>query len=130
MQKADLKNLERRYLIWLYKTAKEAFDRVERKFTQLKIDRIILKELMTDRSSRKIAKFIAEFAAYIDKKEKEGLSLKYEGKELKSDYLFLERKLAAVEKAIVETLGSAGLDEIKSLYEKEMTERILKSTEH
>jgi len=130
MQKTEIKNLEKRYLIWLYKTSKEAFDRIERKFTQLKIDRLILKELMTDKSSRKMAKAIAEFASYIEKKEKEGLSLKYEGKELKKDYLFLEKKLAAVEKAVIETLGKDALDEIKSLYEKEMTERILKALEH
>ncbi len=130
MDNRDLKNLEKRYLIWLYKTSKEAFDRVERKFTQLTIDRVILKELKKDKSSRRIAKQIAEFSAYIEKKEKEGLSLKYEGKELKGEYLFLERQLKAVEKAVVEVFGKDTLDEIKSLYEKEMTERILKSTEH
>lgn len=130
MEKKDLKGLERRYLIWLYKTSKEAFDRIERKFTQLKVDRLILKELKGDKSSPRIAKFIAEFEAYIEKKEKEGLSLKYEGKALKGDYLFLEQKLLAVEKAIAEVLGKEELDQIKSLYEKEMTERILKATEH
>ena len=130
MDKKDLKNIEKRYLIWLYKTAKESYDRVERKFTQLTIDRLILRELKKDKSRRKMARFIAEFQAYIEKKEKEGLFLKYEGKELRADYLFLERKLDAVEKTIIKVLGKPVLEEIKSLYEKEMTERILKSTEH
>ena len=45
MDSRDEKNLNKRYLVWLYKTTKEAFDRFERKFTQLEIDKTILKEI-------------------------------------------------------------------------------------
>jgi hypothetical protein len=39
-------------------------------------------------------------------------------------------KLQAIEKAIAKELGKKALEEIKLLYEIEMTERILRSTEH
>lgn len=127
MDKKDLKNLKKRYLIWLYKMAKEALDKVERKFTQLEVDRFLLKEL---EKHKELKKFSDEFKAYMENKEKEGLGLKYEGKNLKPEYLFLEEKLKAIEKAITKELGKDALAEIKQLYEKEMTERILKSVEH
>jgi len=130
MDKQDIKNLEKRYLIWLYKTTKEALDKIERKFTQAGIDKLLLKELSAQDKARKAQKFIDEFRAYIENKEKNGLSLKFDGKELKTEYYFLNIKLKAIEKAIVKTLGKKALDEIKLLYEMEMVERILKSTEH
>jgi hypothetical protein len=49
---------------------------------------------------------------------------------VKPEYSFLVLKLQAVEKAIRKELGNKTLEEIKALYEKEMTDRILKSTEH
>jgi len=130
MAKEDLKNLKKRYLIWLYKTTKEELDRIERKFTQLEIDKFILKELKKQNKDKKTEKFIAEFQAYILSKEMDGLSLKYEGKQLKPDYNFLSLKLQIIEKAIQKELGKKDLEQIKSLYEKEMIERILKSVEH
>ena len=130
MDAKEIKNLKKRYLVWFYKTAKEALDKVERKFTQTEIDKFILKELKSKNKDKKADKFIAEFAAYILNKEMDGLSLKFEGKQIKPDYAFLELKLKTIEKAIVKELGKKGLDEIKSLFELEMTERILKSTEH
>lgn len=130
MEKADLQNLKKRYLIWLYKTNKEALDRIERKFTQLEIDNFLLKEIKRQDKGKKLKSFIEDFQSYIQKKEAEGLSLKYENKELKPEYLFLAAKLKAVEKAIAKELGKKALEEIKLLYELEMTERILKSTEH
>lgn len=129
MDKQDTLNLKKRYLIWLYKTTKEALDKIERKFTQLEIDRFILKEL-NKHDNKDITKFIEEFKNYIQNKESDGLSLKYEGDKLKPEYQFLVLKLKAVEKSISNALGKSALKEIKSLYEKEMTERILKSTEH
>jgi len=127
MDRRDTLNLKKRYLIWLYKTTKEAQDKIERKFTQLEIDRFILKELEKENAGKN---FIAEFKQYIENKEKEGLGLKYKNKKLSPDYLFLVSKLKAVEKAIIHELGKKALKEIKALYEKEMTERILKSIEH
>lgn len=126
----DSKNLKKRYLVWLYKTTKESLDRIERKFTQLEIDRHLLGYLKKLDRQKRASGFVFDFKTYIANKEKEALSLKYEGKNLKSDYYFLDLKLAAVEKVIKQELGKKALKEIKSLYEKEMTERILKSKEH
>ncbi|MDD5595146.1 MAG: hypothetical protein PHY94_02755 [Candidatus Omnitrophica bacterium] len=130
MDKQELKNLKKRYLVWFYKTSKEALDKIERKFTQLEIDNFILKELKKENHGRRIDKFIEEFKEYIRNKESDSLGLKYEGKEFKPEYLFLLKKLKAVEKAIIKELGKKALAQIRLLYEMEMTERILKSTEH
>lgn len=130
MDKKDIINLKKRYLIWLYKTTKEELDRIERKFTQAQIDRFILKELKNSGKARDIQKFIADFDIYVQKKEREGLSLKYNGKQLKPDYTFLVLKLEAIEKAIIRTFDNKVLEEIKFFYEEEMAQRILKSTEH
>jgi len=130
MEKQDLKNLKRRYLVWLYKNNKEALDKIERKFSQLEIDQFLLEEIKKEDKDKRLNKFIDEFWAYIQKKEQNGLSLKYEGKNLKPEFQFLFLKLQAIEKAIIKELGKKVLAEIKLLYEMEMTERILKSTEH
>lgn len=130
MDRKDSLNLKKRYLIWLYKTTKEALDKIERKFTQLEVDRFILKELKNLDRDKKAKNFIQEFADYMANKEEEALSLKFKNKALKPDYYFLALKLRAIGKAIVKVLGKNALREIKALYEKEMTQRILKSTEH
>ncbi|MCX5700414.1 MAG: hypothetical protein NTZ63_02580 [Candidatus Omnitrophica bacterium] len=130
MQENDLKNLKKRYLIWFYKVSKEALDKIERKFSQVDIDRFILKKLKRSDKHEAIEFFIAQFSDYIEKKEQDGLNLKFENKKLKPEYLFLVLKLQAIEKAIVKELGKKALVEIKRLYETEMTERILRSTEH
>jgi hypothetical protein len=130
MEKHDLKNLKKRYLIWFYKVTKEALDKVERKFTQLEIDKLVLRELKKQNKDKKAEKFIAQFEAYILNKEMDGFGLKYDGKQLKPEYYFMDLKLRSVEKAIIKELGNNGLKEIKALYEKEMTRRILESTEH
>lgn len=130
MEKQDLKTLKKRYLIWIYKINKEELDKIERKFTQLEIDNFILKELKRENKGGKLKQFIEELEAYIQNKEKEGFELKYENKELRPRCQFLEAKLKAIEKAITKELGKKALEEIKVLYEIEMIERILKSTEH
>jgi hypothetical protein len=76
-----------------------------------------------------VQKFIREFEDYIQNKEKDGLNLKYVGKQVRPEYYFLVLKLKAIEKAISKNLGKKALRKIKAAYEKEMTERILKSTE-
>jgi hypothetical protein len=130
MDKKEALALKKRYLIWLYKTVREAVDRVERKFTQLEIDRFILKELKKDEGVAGLKKFIEDWEGYVRKKEEEGIMQKFRGKELNPEFQFLLLKLSAIEKSICETLGPKALTEIKALYEAEMTERILKSTEH
>jgi hypothetical protein len=125
MNKQDLKNLKKRYLVWLYKNTKEALDRIERKFTQLEIDNFILRELKKEDRTERAQKFILEFKAYIQSKEKDGKMLKYEGKVLKTDYYFLVIKLKAIEKAIAKEVGKVALRKIKELYEEEMLKRIM-----
>jgi hypothetical protein len=130
MEKQDALNLKKRYLVWFYKTTKEALDKVERKFTQVEVDKFILAELKKLDKRGQVKKFIDEFKAYVHNKEKEGLALKFADQGTKPEYVFLELKLHAIEKAIVRELGRPALEEIRSLYEKEMTERILNSTEY
>lgn len=130
MNRQDSKNLKKRYLVWFYKATKEALDKIERKFTQVEIDRFILKELKRLDKDKAAESFISQFEDYIRKKEQEGLNLKFENKKLKPYYLFLAFKLDSIEKAIIQELGKEALKEIKVLYEMEMTERILRSTEH
>lgn len=136
MQNQDIKNLEFRYLLWLYKTVREELDRTERKFTQLGIDKEILKYILKQANSSKVAdknrldKFLSEFKEYIDKKEEQGRALKFDGRKLKAEYYFPLLKLEAIEKTIVRQLGKKARHKIKSLYEQEMARRILESKEH
>jgi len=137
MNKQDVRNLRKRYLIWLYKTTKEAFDKYERKFTQIDIDKDILSEVENEllgaylpQEKEYLDKLLNQYREYISAKEKSCLELKYQGKKTNPEFLFLDIKLNAVEKLITQELGRRGLEKIKALYEQEMTERILRSTEH
>ncbi|MCM8779833.1 MAG: hypothetical protein NC914_01610 [Candidatus Omnitrophica bacterium] len=136
MDKEDITNLTRRYLIWLYKTTKEAFDKYERKFTQLEVDELLLaeiekelKDVYSPGNKKELEKYVNDFRNYIAEKEKACLELKYKGKRINPQFLFLDVKLNAIEAVIKRCLGSKGLAEIKELYEQEMTQRILKSAE-
>jgi len=137
MNKQDEKNLKKRYFIWLYKAAKETFDKYERKFTQMDIDQDILNEMEREllgsylpHEKEALQKHINDFQKYIEDKEKACSELRDQGKKINPEFIFSEIKLNAVEKVIIKELGRRGLEEIRSLYEKEMTSRILKSTEH
>lgn len=125
MDRRDRLNLQKRYLVWLYKVTKEAFDKIERKFTQTEIDKLILRELVNYDKNKKLQKFINEFKVYIQNKEKEGLALKYENGQLKSEYYFLALKLKAIERVIVKELNMTTLWKIKKLYQEEMLRRII-----
>ena len=134
MNNQDIKNLKKRYFIWLYKTAKEAFDKDERKFTQVDIDKDILAEMEKEllgsylpHEKDAIQRQINDFQKYIENKERACSELRDQHKKINPDFIFLEIKLDAIEKIIARELGRRGLQEIRSLYEKEMTERILKS---
>ncbi len=136
MDRQDAKNLTIRYLTWLYKTTKEAFDRYERKFTQLEIDEYVLKEIEKELKdsylpSEKVPleKFVNDFRAYISRKEEACLKLKYKGKRVNPEFLFLDVKLNAIEKAIEKETGKKGLQEIKEAYHREMLKRIMEEKE-
>ena len=136
MDEKDVLALKRRYLLWLYKTTKEAFDRYERKFTQLEIDKFILEEVSREcrqaylsDEREAIGEQVEAMRVYVTEKENACLKLKYRGKKINPEYLFLDIKLQALEKAIVKELGNEELRRIKNLYEQEMSERILHSRE-
>jgi len=137
MNNQDFKNLKKRYFIWLYKSTKEDFDKYERKFTQIDIDNDILTEMENallgsylPHEKDALQKHIDDFQRYIQTKEKACSELRDQHKKINPDFIFSEIKLNAVEKIIIKELGRKGLEEIRSLYEEEMTQRILKSTEH
>ena len=136
MDKTDLKALTRRYLIWLYKTTKEAFDRYERKFAQLDIDKFILEEIEEEikdsympSEKKELEKLVEDLRNYILQKETDCQKLRFENKKTNPEFIFLDLKLEAVEKAIVKELGKDGLNEIKQMYEQEMITRIIKGAE-
>jgi hypothetical protein len=137
MNSQDTKNLKKRYFIWLYKTTKEAFDKYERKFTQVEIDKDILQDMENvlmgsylPHEKAELEKMVNSFQEYISGKEKACLELKYQGLRTNPEFIFLYVKLSVIEKLIIKEFGRRGLEEIKALYEKEMTQRILRSAEH
>ena len=132
MDKKDEKNLEVRYLTWLYKTTKEAFDRYERKFTQLEIDASVLKEMEKElkgsympQEKKSLEKLVNDFRLYITEKEKDCLKLKYKGKKIDPEFIFLDVKLNAIEKAVIKEVGADGLEKMKIAYHAEMVKRIM-----
>ena len=132
MDKKDEKNLKIRYLTWLYKTVKEAFDRYERKFTQIEIDGFVLREMEKElkgsympQEKKSLEKLVNDFRLYIAEKEKACLKLKYKGKKIDPEFIFLDVKLNAIEKAIIKELGQEGLNKIKEAYHQEMIKRII-----
>jgi len=136
MNKSAEKNLTRRYLIWCYKATKEELDWIDRKFTQLKVDYFILKQLNSSQyrgSVHDVRPLIKEFEEYIAKKEKNAMKVKFvsgKSRKVTSRYQYLEARLIAIEKAIGHFLGKKDLKIIRGLYEAEMTTRILQSREH
>ena len=122
MKKNDILNLKKRYLIWLYKETKEALDRVDRKFTQIDIDKFILEELQKNTFADK--KFLDEFIIYVNNKEQDCQKIKSGDTYLNSEHQFFSLKLHAIEKSILNELGAEGLEEIKNLYHQEMVDRI------
>lgn len=126
----EQRSLKKRYLFWLYKAVKEPLDKIDRKFTQLEIDKKLLKELNSVKAPQDKSgwdKLIGELRVYIDNKEKDAISLKYydQQKNLKIDYLFLKAKLRAIEQLILDEFGKKQLQSMKLLYEEEMIKRII-----
>ncbi len=136
MDKFDEFNLKRRYLLWLYKTTKEAFDKYERKFIQLDIDEEILQEIEKElkgaylpHEKKALGKYLNEFRLYINQKENTCLKLKYKGKRINPELIFLDLKLNAIEKIIAKELGKELLQGIKESYQQEMLKRIIEEKE-
>jgi hypothetical protein len=135
--KTSDKALIQRYLLWCYKTTKENLDKIDRKFTQARVDRFILDHIeKVQFQSKPLSDYrqsIDDFKTYISSKEKDGRHQKYlGGKEgvLNSNYIYLQNRLNAIENAIRHFLGPRALAKINLLYEQEMTRRILESRDH
>lgn len=133
------KDLIRRYLIWSFKATKESFERIERKTTQLRVDEFVLEHIKTKgqgglvSNRMKYDDLVKEFEAYIKAKRVDELKLKFSDgkkKSLHPQYVYLKNRLQAVEAAIRHFLGEKGLREIRTLYEKEFSTRILQAREH
>lgn len=133
------RDLIRRYLLWLFKTTKESFERIERKTTQLMADEYVLQRIKT--AGREVPAhargeydaLVKEFETYIKTKREDELKLKFsdgKGKTLHPQYVYLKNRLQAVEAAIRHFLGEKELRAMRSLYEKEFTGRILQAREH
>jgi len=129
MKKRSSLSLKKRYLIWFYKQVRESLDKIDRKFTQLEIDQYILEQMRKLDTSKAARNYIEEFRVYIQNKEKDALSRKYNGNQLKPEYYFLQLKLQAIEKSIEKEFGKKGMEEIEALYEQEMVRRILQERE-
>lgn len=135
LAKDDAKSLSKRYLFWLYKTTKDELDKIERKFTQLAIDRRIAKVLGRDTKAlgsslaQALAPFLKEWKEYVFQKESDAANLKFtpDGA-FQGRYVFLHLKLKAVLEAARDILGKKALGEFKKLYEEAAIEGILQDT--
>ena len=126
MNKEDKKSLHKRYLFWLYKTTKDELDKIDRKFTQLDIDRDIEKILS---SKEGISEQLKEWKEYIIAKESDALKLKFANEgSVDPRYLFLSLKLEAIEHITKKMLGRRILLEFKKLYEDTSLRAIAQDT--
>ena len=109
---------------------------MDRYFTQLKADGIILDRLKRAkeyRTSQEYKALVDQFKVYMEKKEANVLSKKFkDGRQdsWNADYLYLTKRFAAIEETICRFLGKNELKRICALYEQEMTRRILQAREH
>ncbi len=125
--KSDFKPLVRRYLVWAYKSTKEAHDRLERKTTQLMVDDYIWQALSKKPAPKgpereAYTAKLGEFKQYIADKKARALPA--------GEYRYLSDRLQAVEGAIKYFLGVGELRRIRAAYEKEFIRRIWESKEH
>lgn len=131
ISKEDKKSLYKRYLFWLYKTTKDELDKIDRKFTQLEVDKRLEKILTRKagtwgrRTKEGILPFLKEWQEYIFAKESDAQKLRFsEDGHVNPGYLFLYLKLEAIKDIIKATLGKKGLLEFKRLYEESAMKRI------
>ena len=130
-------NLIRRYLIWCYKTTKEELDRIDRYFTQAKVDEVVLDHLKCEggrdnfSNQEEFLKEVEDFKTYMKNKQERAFSQKYApDQSLQPHYCYLKARLEGLEEAIVSFLGKGQLRVVQDLYEQEMTRRIMEAREH
>ena len=131
------KQLIRRYLIWCYKTTKEDLDRIDRYYTQLKVDQLILDQFIKApgffKEEEAYQNLVRDFEKYMATKKDNVDQKKFKDSKqqvLNPSYKYLRNRFAAIEKAIEHFLGVKELRKIEALYEEEFTRRILEAREH
>ena len=133
------KKLMWRYLIWYYKSTKEDIDKIDRYYTQEIVDTFLLKKLKESKNfdngkgSSVYLDCVDVFEEYRDNKKLKADEQKFfnvNEKKVCAEYQYLTDKLVAIEKAIEHFFGKKELDDIVSLYEEEMIDRILKARKH
>jgi hypothetical protein len=128
--------LTKRYLIWCYKTTKEDLDRIDRYYTQLKIDQFVLDQLVGEkiyRSDDEYQKLVKNFEEYMFKKKDNVDAKKFRDitkNILDPNYIYLQKRFVALEEAIKKFLGESELKKIETSYEEEMTRRIWEARDH
>jgi hypothetical protein len=135
VDKEDADSLTQRYLFWLYKTTRDQTDKIDRKFTQLEVDReiqmILARKVRSLKTAgqKKIFPFLEEWKEYIFAKESDAQKLKF-SKEggLAHQYLFLRLKLTAITQIIKERFGLKTLKRFKALYEEAAFKAISQDT--
>jgi tRNA U38,U39,U40 pseudouridine synthase TruA len=130
--KNDIRSLRKRYLFWLYKTTKDELDKIDRKFTQLAVDRALAAYLkkkargFSRALKASLEPFCGEWEEYILHKESDARKLKFaEDGSLDAHYLFLRLKLQAIEQATQKYCGKKDLACFKGFYEEAAMKRIL-----
>lgn len=125
MTQPSEKSLTKRYLFWLYKTTRDELDRIDRKFTQLEVDRG-LQRVFRSRGNAALSSFMDEWDRYIVAKEADARKLKFDeqGKEL-AFYVFLRLKLESVIEITRERFGIRAVRQFEQLIEEAAMKYIL-----
>ncbi|MDD5019429.1 MAG: hypothetical protein PHH75_04895 [Candidatus Omnitrophica bacterium] len=128
----DRDSLYKRYLFWLYKTTRDECDRIERKFTQIAIDKEITRFLdkalagSEAGSLQGVDVFIGEWRRYAAQKAADAPRMKWtDAGALKPEYAFLRLKLRAIEQAIAKYLGKKAIKDFRRLCEEAAMQGIL-----
>jgi hypothetical protein len=121
-------SLVKRYLFWLYKTTRDEWDRTERKFTQLEVDRD-LQRIFKEYEDGPLAPFFEEWGRYMANKEADAKKLKFDAQwNILGAYAFLRLKLEAIEGVIAKRLGARQLASFEKMLEDAAMKNILQDT--
>lgn len=130
----DARSLQKRYLFWLYKTTKDELDRIDRKLTQLDVDREMLDIFRRDKGAEDSAHSglqapVKDWENYIAHKEADARKLLFddEGRVLAS-YYFLRLKLKAILGVTRRRFGAATVRHFKRYYEEASMKLIMQDT--
>lgn len=126
LSKGDIKLLRERYLFWLYKTTKDELDKIDRKFTQIGIDKSIEAILRKNTKSlcsglrEDVGLMVEEWRRYLQKKESD-----VQGCDVAAKYIFLHMKLDTILKITRRIFGVSKVMTFKKLYHEAAMKRII-----